>query len=136
MSVTRKKCVKMKDSQLMILLLIKVGRNVIKCNTSHASQWVRKTNKPPFLKGDTSNRSVFNFTAVTMYNNWKIYICNLVIYWMSFFANWHSGVFKGWICPNILQKNSSPGLLSSSSEIWPLFNSQLHTPKSDLPYRP
>ena len=67
----------MKDSQLMILLLIKVGRNVIKCNTSHASQWVRKTNKPPFLKGDINKRSVFSVTAATMYN----YLKNMPAIW-------------------------------------------------------
>jgi len=67
----------MKDSQLMILLLMKVGRKVIKCNMSHASQWVIKTNKPPFLKGDINKRSVFSVTAVTMYN----YLKNMTAIW-------------------------------------------------------
>jgi len=35
---------------------------------SHANQWVIKTNKPPFLKGDINKRSVFSVTAGTMYN--------------------------------------------------------------------
>ena len=57
-----------------MFILTREGRNVIKCNKSHASQWVIKTNKPPFLKGDINKRSVFSVTAVTMYN----YLKNMV----------------------------------------------------------
>jgi hypothetical protein len=60
-----------------MFILTRVGRNVIKCNASHASQWVIKTNKPPFLKGDTSKRSVFSVTAATMYN----YLKNMAAIW-------------------------------------------------------
>ena len=60
-----------------MFILRRLGRNVIKCNASHASQWVIKTNKPPFLKGDINKRSKFSVTAATMYN----YLKNMTAIW-------------------------------------------------------